>query len=147
MSPTTTHTSPSAPSATAALPEPPARLVREWTACALVRAATRFLPLPVLDDAVGAHATRLAVLRTLRHHGRSYPPTAVEPLYADRSRRVGGRVLRRVLLFPVRKWTRVAGAVTGVPSDIGRVLLLGRATHRRLAMGELAGPDPASLAA
>lgn len=122
--------------------EPSPRLVREWTACALVRAATRFLPVPLLDDAVAQRATRVAVSRTLRAHGRSYPATAVEPLYAGRGGgllRLIGSVPRRVLLFPVRKYTKIAGAVTGVPNDITGVLLLGRATHRRLALGGLAG--------
>lgn len=128
--------------------EPSAALVREWTACALVRAATRFLPVPVLDDAVAERATRVAVSRTLRAHGRSYAPTAVAPLYADRRRGLFRRLAsipRRILLFPVRKFTRIAGAVTGVPTDISRVLLLGRATHRRLALGELQGPASPAL--
>lgn len=121
--------------------EPSSRLVREWTACALVRAATRFLPVPLLDDAVAQRATRVAVSRTLRAHGRSYPATAVEPLYAAPGGvlRAVASLPRKVLLFPVRKYTKIAGAVTGVPNDISRVLLLGRAAHRRLALGELAG--------
>lgn len=122
--------------------EPPSRLVRQWTACALVRAATRFLPVPLLDDAVAQRATRVAVSRTLRAHGRTYPATAVEPLYAAGRGGVLGAVAslpRKVLLFPVRKYTKVAGAVTGVPTDVSRVLLLGRATHRRLALGALSG--------
>lgn len=130
------------------VPEPSSGLVREWTACALVRAAARFVPVPYLDDAVSERATRLAVTRTLRAHGRRYPSRAVEPLYAGD----GGGFLRslssiprKVLLFPVRKYTKIAGAVTGVPNDITRVLLLGRATHRRLALGELAGDDRSAL--
>ncbi|MGJ7439973.1 hypothetical protein [Aquipuribacter sp. MA13-13] len=130
--------------------EPSSALVREWTACALVRAATRFLPVPILDDAVALRATRVAVSRTLRAHGRTYPVSAVEPLWTDRRggllRRVTA-VPRKVLLFPVRKWTRLAGAVTGVPNDISRVLLVGRATHRRLALGELSSPDHRVLTA
>ncbi len=124
--------------------EPSSALVREWTACALVRAATRFLPVPILDDAVALRATRVAVSRTLRAHGRTYPASAVEPLWTDRKGSLLRRVTavpRKILFFPIRKWTRVAGAVTGVPTDISRVLLVGRATHRRLALGELASPD------
>lgn len=124
--------------------EPSSALIREWTACALVRAATRFLPVPFLDEAVAQRASRFAVARTLRAHGRTYPASAVEPLYADRRRGLLRRVTavpRKLLLFPVRKWTRVAGAVTGVPTDVSRVLLMGRATHRRLALGELSTTD------
>jgi len=131
------------------VPEPTRGLVREWTACALVRAATRFLPVPLLDDAVAERATRVAVSRTLRGQGRAYPVTVLEPLYADGSRRGLGRRLRRVvrkmLLFPVRKYTKVITAVHGVPNDVARVLLLGRATHRRLALGELTGDDRPAL--
>ncbi len=130
------------------VPEPSRALVREWTACALVRAATRFLPVPVLDDAVADRATRVAVSRTLRAHGRTFSPDDVEPLFGDGGRRGGlvSRTLRTVVLFPVRKYTKVVTAVHGVPNDVARVLLLGRATHRRLALGELVGPDPAQLA-
>lgn len=141
-----TDTPASTPAPTVA--EPSSALLREWTACALVRAATRFLPVPFLDDAVAQRATRVAVARTLRAHDRTYPTSAVEPLYADRRggflRRVTA-VPRKILLFPVRKWTRVAGAVTGVPTDVSRVLLIGRATHRRLALGELSTADRREL--
>ncbi|WP_380166820.1 hypothetical protein [Jannaschia sp. R86511] len=129
--------------------EPSAALVREWTACALVRAATRFLPVPFLDDAVALRATRVAVSRTLRAHGRTYPATAIEPLYAERGQGLLRRITavpRKLLLFPVRKWTRVAGAVTGVPTDVSRILLVGRATHRRLALGHLSTTDHRELA-
>ena len=126
--------------------EPSSRLVRQWAACALVAAVARFVPVPLLDDAVATRATRLAVSRTLRAHGRKYPVTAVKPLWAAEGGGIGrflASVPRRVLLFPVRKYTKIAGAVTGVPNDISRVLLLGRATHRRLALGELSGTDAA----
>ncbi len=76
------------------VPEPPGVLVGEWTACALVRAVTRFLPVPVLDDAVAERASRVAVSLTLRSQGRTYPVDAVEPLYADGSGRGVGRHLR-----------------------------------------------------
>ncbi|MFC6851493.1 hypothetical protein [Aquipuribacter hungaricus] len=128
---------------TSPVPEPSTGLVREWTACALVRAATRFLPVPFLDDAVAERATRTVVSRTLRAQGRSYAAPALEPLYRDegaRRRGFAARAVRKVLFFPVRKYTKVITAVHGVPNDVARVLLLGRATHRRLALGELAGP-------
>ena len=125
--------------------EPPPGLVRQWAACALVASVARFVPVPLLDDAVATRATRLAVSRTLRAHDRTYPATAVKPLWASEGGigRFLASVPRRVLLFPVRKYTKIAGAVTGVPNDISRVLLLGRATHRRLARGGLSGTDSA----
>lgn len=120
--------------------EPSPGLVRQWAACALVAAVARFVPVPLLDDAVVTRATRLAVSRTLRSQGRSYSAAAVKPLYTGQGGGIGGylaSVPRRIVLFPVRKYTRIAGAVTGVPNDVARVLLLGRATHRRLASGGL----------
>lgn len=132
-----------------AVPEPARGLVREWTVCALVRAATRFLPVPFLDDAVAERATRIVVSRTLRTQRRGYPVSALEPLYTDEGGRRRGllrRLVRKLLLFPVRKYSKVITAVHGVPNDIARVLLLGRATHRRLALGELAGDDRDRLA-
>lgn len=125
---------------------PPARLVREWTLCAVAAAASRFVPVPLLDDVVKDRATRLAVLRTLRAHGRRYPGDAVEPLYAGIETWTNGllrqaaRIPGKVLLFPIRKYVAVFGAVKGVPTDVMTVLLLGRSVHRALQAGHLAGP-------
>lgn len=126
---------------------PPARLVREWTLCAVAAAASRFVPVPLLDDVVKDRATRLAVLRTLRAQGRRYPSDAVEPLYAGIEGWTSGllrqaaRIPGKVLLFPVRKYVAVFGAVKGVPTDVMTVLLLSRSVYRALEAGRLAGPD------
>lgn len=125
---------------------PPARLVREWTLCAIAAAAARFVPVPLLDDVVKDRATRLAVLRTLRAQGRRYPSDAVEPLYAGIEGWASGilrqaaRIPGRLVLFPVRKYVAVFGAVKGVPTDVMTVLLLSRSVYRALAAGRLAGP-------
>ena len=47
-----------------------------------------------------------------------------------------------MLLFPIRKYVAVFGAVRGVPTDVMRVVLLARTVDRRLTKGELATPDP-----
>ena len=104
------------------------------------------MPVPLLDDAIRARAVRIAVSRALRAHGRDYPAGRLEPLWEDQSggglgRRVAA-VGRRVLLFPIRKYVAVFGAVRGVPNDVMRVVLLARTVDRRLALGELATPDP-----
>lgn len=125
---------------------PPARLVREWTLCAMAAAAARFVPVPLLDDVVKDRATRLAVLRTLRAHGRRYPSDAVEPLYtgiegwARGILRQAARIPGRIALFPVRKYVAVFGAVKGVPTDVITVLLLSRSVYRALGAGRLTGP-------
>jgi hypothetical protein len=131
---------------------PPPRLVREWTLCAIAAAAARFVPVPLLDDQVKDRATQLAVLRTLRAHGRRYPSTAVEPLY-EGAEGWGGGLLReaarlpvKLALYPVRKYVAVFGAVKGVPTDVMTVLLLSRSVHRSLDAGRLLGPDLAGAA-
>lgn len=130
---------------------PPARLQREWVLCAIAAAAARFVPVPLLDDAIRDRATKVAVWRTLRAHGRSYPLDAVEPLHAGVTG-WGAGVLRavvvvptKIVLFPVRKYVAIFGAVKGVPTDVMEVLLLSRAVHRSLAAGRLAGEDPRAL--
>jgi hypothetical protein len=130
--------------------EPTAAQVREWAACGIAAAASRFIPVPLVDDLVKVRAARLAVGRTLAAHGRTYPPTAVEPLYDPDGGRLSGllaSVPRRILLFPIRKYVKIFGAVKGVPTDVVEVILLGRAVHRSLTGGLLAGHDPDALRA
>jgi hypothetical protein len=132
-------------------PPVPPGLLRDWVVCGLVAATARFVPLPLLDDALARRAVREAVRRTLRVHGRTYPVEAVQPLH-DRPGSLLGAVAAlpvRLALWPWRKWVRLAGAVQGVPSDLVRVLALGRTTHRVLLRGGLTddptrGRGPAS---
>ncbi len=131
--------------------EPGRQLIGEWAVCAIAAAAARFIPVPLLDDAVKFRAIRIAVLRTLRANGRTYPSDAVEALYAGvdtasssmvrRALRYLGTVPRRVALFPVRKYVALFGSVRGVPTDVMTVLLLARTVHRCLAQGRLADRD------
>lgn len=124
-------------------------LQTQWAVCGIAAAAARFLPVPLLDDVVRRWAARVAVVRTLRAHGRELPAELVEALWEepDQTRRgmLGrlGRVPKRLLLFPVRKYTAVFGAVRGVPNDVARVVLLARAVDRRLELGALASPERA----
>jgi hypothetical protein len=133
--------------------EPDRLLVVEWAVCAIAAAAARFIPVPLLDDAVKQRATRIAIVLTLRAHGRHYPSDAVQPLYAGVDGWASGAlgylksVPRRVALFPVRKYVALFGSVKGVPTDVMQVLLLARTTHRCLAQGRLAGEDPKALRA
>jgi hypothetical protein len=131
--------------------EPPPMLVSQWAACGIVAAAARFVPVPMLDDVVRERAARIAVSRTLRAHGRGYSLDLVEPLWDEQEGRGSGMRRRlkaltmRVLLFPVRKYAAIFGAVRGVPNDVMRVLLLARTVDRRLALGELSDPEPDRL--
>jgi hypothetical protein len=47
-----------------------------------------------------------------------------------------------VVLFPVRKYVAIFGAVRGVPTDVMHVLLLARIVHVSLARGRLIDPEP-----
>lgn len=136
---------------------PGRQLIGEWAVCAIASAAARFIPVPLLDDAVKFRAIRIAVLRTLRANGRTYPTAAVEPLYAGvdaaeagmvrRASRYLKTVPRRVILFPVRKYVALFGSVRGVPTDVMTVLLLSRTVHRCLVEGRLTGDDEDALRA
>ncbi len=126
------------------------QLVGEWAVYGIAAAASRFIPVPLLDDAVRLRATQLAVLRTLRAAGRTYSSDSVEALYAGADAASAGHlhraldylksVPRRVLLFPIRKYVALFGSVKGVPTDVMHVLLLGRTVQHCLAAGRLAEP-------
>lgn len=122
-------------------------LVTSWAVCGIAAAAARFVPVPLLDDVVRQQATRLAVLRTLRAHDRDAAADQVRPLWGEREeqssrlRRRLRSLSTRLLLFPVRKYAAVFGAVRGVPTDLLRVVLLARTVDRALERGRLAdGP-------
>ncbi len=123
------------------------RLVSQWAVCGIADGAARFLPVPLLDDVVRRRAAQLAVVRTLRVHGRRYPADLVEALWEEpEGSRTGlrgrlGAVPGRLLLFPVRKYTALFGAVRGVPNDVARVVLLAHAVDRLLERGELSSPE------
>ena len=121
-------------------------LLTQWALCGIAAGAARFLPVPLLDDVVRRRAARTAVVRTLTAHDRRWSPDLAEPLWAEpEDGRSGGRGrlgdVSALLLFPVRRYTALFGAVRGVPNDVARVVLLARAVDRRLERGELSAPD------
>lgn len=129
---------------------PSTQQVVEWSVCGLVAAASRFVPVPVVDDVIRDRATRLAVARTLRAHGRTYDVDLVEAVYDPQER--GGALRsyvsglpKRILLFPVRKYVAIARTLRRGPTDVLDVVLLARAVDRALSAGRLAGPDPEQL--
>ena len=97
-------------------------LLSTWAVCGIAAAAARFLPVPLLDELLA-------------------------PLWGEPDGRPSGlrRRLRalpaRVLLFPLRKYRALFGAVRGVPTDVMRVVLLARTVERRLEHGELRDRD------
>ena len=123
------------------------RLLTQWAVCGIAAAAARFVPVPLLDDVIRQRAAQLAVVRTLRVHGRAYDADLVQALWAEREAQGSGlrrrirKVSRRLLLFPVRKYAALFGAVRGVPTDVLRVVLLARSVERSLDRGALTVPD------
>ncbi len=119
-------------------------LLTSWAVCGIAAGAARFVPVPLLDEVIRSQAARTAVVRTVRAHGWDGDVDLLAPLWGEpddgRSgvrRRLAG-LSSKVLLFPVRKYAAVFGAVRGVPTDVLRVVLLGRTVERRLERGELA---------
>jgi hypothetical protein len=136
-----------------AVADPPRQLVIEWALCGIANAAARFIPVPFVDDAVRDRAWQFAVHRTLAAHDRTYDDAAVEPLTSREGDMAGvvralRAIPRKLLLFPIRKYAMIFGAVRGVPNDVMRVVLIGRTVHRALERGRLAnGSDEAALRA
>lgn len=122
-------------------------LLTQWAVCGIAAASARFVPVPMLDDVIRERAVQVAVVRTLRAHGRDQSSDRLEPLWGEQEEGgsgVGRRVRalsKRVLLFPVRKYVALFGAVRGVPTDVMRVILLARTVERRLERGELTDSD------
>lgn len=114
-----------------------------WVAAGAVSVASRFVPLPFIDDFLKERSERYVVARVLEAAGFEYPVTEVSPLYdEDYGSSLVGRVVKqgimRGLLFPVRRVVRIARAVTGVPRDAVRPPLLGRAVALSIERGLLA---------
>ena len=119
-------------------------LLTSWAVCGIAAGAARFVPVPLLDDVIRSRAAQVAVVRTVRAHDRTYDTDLLAPLWGEPEggpsglRRRLSKVSSKLLLFPVRKYAAVFGAVRGVPTDVMRVVLLGRTVERRLERGELA---------
>lgn len=123
-------------------------LLTSWAVCGIAAGAARFVPVPLLDDVIRSRAAQVAVVRTVRAHDRHYDADLLQPLWdePETARAAGLRrrlsaLSTRLLLFPVRKYAALFGAVRGVPTDVMRVVLLGRTVERRLEQGELSAPE------
>lgn len=130
---------------------PSRTLGTQWAVCGIAAAAARFVPVPLADDLIRERALRIALSRTLRAHGQPYSTALLQPLWGEGDdvgffKRYARELGTKLVLFPVRKYRAIFGAVHGVPNDVMRVLLLARTVDRRLAHGELLDADPAVLA-
>jgi len=109
-------------------------------ACA-VSAASRFVPLPFVDDVLRTQCERYVVAKVLQRSNRTFSEVDVPELFEGVGQsRVGGwlkAIVTKGLLFPIRRVVRIARSATGVPRDALRPLLLGRALARSLQAGYL----------
>ncbi|MDQ1288339.1 MAG: hypothetical protein QG622_1904 [Actinomycetota bacterium] len=127
------------------------RLQREWVLCAIAAAASRFVPVPLLDDLIKTRATRTAVSRTWKAHGMPDSP-AIGILAEDTTGFFTGLVRSALklpfllLFYPIRKIVRIVTAVRGVSADLVDVILLARSIDRCLRSGWFTGTDPDALA-
>lgn len=122
--------------------------------CALLTAAARFVPVPLLDDVVKTRIRQYLVSRLLRRSGRSFGSGRVGALWQDSEGCGSGclalawKVPLKIVLFPIRKIVAIVTAIQGFSRDVTRSLLFGRAVERALAQGLLAeGGEPVILAA
>ena len=121
--------------------------------CALLAAAARLVPVPLVDDWLRERVTRYMVGRTLGTHGRSFPTTAVAPLYSDERGCMEGCLVFlvwlpiKLVLYPLRKVVAWVLAARGLSQDLTLMLLLGRTLDRCLAAGMLRGGAPGELRA
>lgn len=128
------------------------RTHRLLAVCALLFAAARFAPLPLLDDILRARIRKAMVERLLALAGGALGADHVEPLWHDASGCGAGclsllwKLPLKLLLFPIRKLLSIIGAAHHLARDVTEALLYGRAVKRALAVGLLpAEASPAEL--
>ena len=123
-------------SAPVATPQPPSRLVHQWTVAGLVASSARFIPIPFVDDLVREQCYRFVVSRTLAIQPDAGSMDDWKLYYTTGGGCISGCVAKllraplKLLLFPIRKIVTVLTSVRGVPLEIMRTVLLGRTLHR-----------------
>ena len=111
--------------------------------CGLLASAARFVPVPLLDDALRAKAIHLLVARTLSQHQRTYATKGVAPLWSDGSGCLSGCLLgalqlfSKLLVWPFRKLLGWVLAAKYLAYDLSETVLLGRTLDRLLEGGAL----------
>lgn len=121
---------------------------RERVTAALLYAAARFAPLPLLDDILRAQVATWMVARAVAARSPSIPRSHVAPLGEDSRGLLHGclgallRLPLAIVLFPIRKIAAVVFGVRNFARDVLEVVLLGRVVDRALADGTLR-PDRA----
>ncbi|KAA5542592.1 hypothetical protein FYK55_13725 [Roseiconus nitratireducens] len=113
-------------------------LVHQWIVAGIVSAASRFVPVPFVDDLLQDRCRRFTVERTLKAHDRGQDLERYRTFFGSDTGCAGGclawaaRAPLKLVLFPIRKLVRVVTSVRGVPLEITRMVLLGRTLDRCL---------------
>ncbi len=122
--------------------------------CALLTAAARFIPVPLLDDIVRERIHQVLVSRLLKAQGRELSSSRLAPLWQDGSACTTGclallwKLPLKLILFPIRKLIAIFTALTGFSKDVTQTVFLGRSVERTLARGAFAdGTAPELLQA
>jgi hypothetical protein len=114
------------------------------TAAAAV-AATRFVPIPVVDEWIASFSRRQLVKRILRRHDRTFAVRDLRPLTDDGSLwTLPWRLLRGFVLAPLKALVRSLVPVLlarDVAMSVGRTLALAHTLDRQLAFGLLRNDD------
>ena len=124
-------------------------LVHQWVIAGMVSAASRFIPIPFVDDLVRDQCSRFVASRTLASYQGDVSLEDVKPYYAGGGGFLVGcagmlvKAPLKLLLFPIRKMITIVTSVRGVPLEIMRMVLLGRTLDRYLHNGQL-GKDAAT---
>jgi len=121
---------------------------RQLSLYAFLVAASRFVPIPFVDDLLPERLRRRMVQQLLRQAGRSYSAKKVAPIYADPGGCVAGCIgwaillPFKLLLYPIRKILAVIGAAREVSQRMVTTFLLGRTVARVLDRGLLLEGTP-----
>lgn len=112
---------------------------------ALLFAAGRFVPLPLLDDIVREQVALYAVTKAVEGNGKSVPRAHLVPLASPSdgcfSGCLGMALLLplKIILFPIRKVLAIVFAARGLTRDIVEIVLLCRLVDRAIERGEIDG--------
>lgn len=120
-------------------------LLHKWIIGGVVSAASRFTPVPLVDDLIETRALRYVVQKTLDNANLKLSKEAATPLYdysgsiITRIAKKAARLPLRLVTFPFRKALRLVTSIRGIPLDLLYAVLLGRSLDRCIEQGIYVG--------
>lgn len=128
-------------------------LVHQWVLGGITAAASRFIPIPFVDDIVKTRSRQFVVARTLAEHKCTFRSKQLFAIYGDTGGCVSGCIgfvimlPVKLLLFPIRKIVKLVTAVHGVPMDLIRTVLIAKTVDRCIRLGLIETTDDPNSAA